>query len=83
MNIKLEADKIAIALFISLLLYIGPGAIFNHELSHEYPYGYMASDAFQHQVRAEAIKDAGNFRYEAEYISKGFEKVVGRYPPVI
>ena len=62
---------------------MGPGNFFDHKIRHEFPYGYYASDAFQHQVRAEAIKDAGNFRYEATYISKGFENVVGRYPPVI
>jgi len=50
---------------------------------HVFPYGYYASDTFQHQVRADAIKDAGNFRNEAFYISKGAENIVGHYPPLI
>lgn len=52
-------------------------------LSHEFPYGYLASDAFQHQTRAESIKDAGNYRNEASYIVMGIENAVGYYPPVL
>lgn len=70
-------------LVFSVLLLIGNANLWNHQLSHDFPYGYLASDAFQHQIRADAIKDAGNFRYEASYISHGFENAVGRYPPVI
>ena len=69
--------------FLALLLFLGPGVLLGRNISHSFPYGYFASDAFQHQIRAEAIKDAGNFRYEAAYISKGFENIVGRYPPVL
>lgn len=67
----------------SILLLIGNANLWDHKLAHDFPYGYLASDAFQHQVRAEAIKDAGNFRYEANYISRSFENAVGRYPPLI
>ena len=76
-------EKIFLILIFSILLYTGYSNLVDHSLKHNFPYGYLASDAFQHQIRAEAIKDAGNFRYEAPYISMGFEKVVGRYPPVI
>ena len=84
-NMKLPdaAEKLSLLLVFALLLFIGYGSITEHSLSHQFPYGYLASDAFQHQVRAEAIKDAGNFRYEAPYISLGFEKAIGRYPPII
>ena len=66
-----------------VILFSGPGILFDHKIKHDFPFAYGASDAFQHQVRAEAIKDIGNFRYEAVYISKGFENAVGRYPPAI
>ncbi len=82
-KIKLDLEKIALIVFFTIFLFIGPGSLFNHEIQHEFPYSYLASDTFQHQVRAESIKDAGNFRYEAPYISQGFEDVVGRYPPII
>ena len=82
-KIKLDMEKILLVAFFAVFLFLGPGVLFGHIIRHEVPYGYFASDPFQHQVRAEAIKDAGNFRYEATYISKGFENVVGRYPPVL
>jgi hypothetical protein len=72
-----------LAIFFSFFLFIAPGVLFDHKIKHDFPYAYMSSDAFQHQVRAESIKDAGNFRYEASYISHGFEKVIGRYPPLL
>ncbi|MAE43026.1 hypothetical protein CMO93_04595 [Candidatus Woesearchaeota archaeon] len=82
-KIKLDLEKILLILFFAIFLFLGPGTLFDHKIKHDFPFGYSASDAFQHQVRAEAIKDAGNFKYEAAYISKGIENVEGRYPPVI
>ena len=83
MGSKVNLEEAFLFAFFLVFLFAGPGTVFGHEISHDYPYGYFASDAFQHQVRAESIKEMGNFRYEATYISKGFENAVGRYPPVI
>src|SRR3989344_3858198 len=80
---KIDLEKIILLIFFALLLFLGPGTLFDHKIKHDFPFAYSASDSFQHQVRAEAIKDAGNFRYEAMYISKGIENAVGRYPPVL
>ncbi|MBI2559289.1 hypothetical protein HYW20_08260 [Candidatus Woesearchaeota archaeon] len=82
-NIKLDLEKIFLVIFLAILLFIGPGALFGHQIKHDFPYNYLSSDAFQHQVRAESIKDAGNFRYEANYISLGLDNIIGRYPPVL
>ncbi|MEK6946853.1 MAG: hypothetical protein AABX32_04565 [Nanoarchaeota archaeon] len=82
-QIKLDFEKIVLAVFFGILLFIGPGNLFGHKIMHDFPYGYYASDPFQHQIRAEAIKDAGNFKYEAFYISRGFDNIVGRYPPLL
>ena len=82
-KIKFDLEKIILAVFLVVILYLGPGILFDHKIKHDFPFAYGASDAFQHQVRAEAIKDAGNFRYEAIYISKGLENAIGRYPPVV
>ncbi len=82
-KIRIGTEKIILSLFFIAYLFIGPAILFDYKIKHDFPYAYFASDAFQHQARAEAIKDAGNFRYEANYISLGFEKVVGRYPPLI
>jgi hypothetical protein len=78
---KISLEKIVLAIFFVVILYLGPGILFDHQIKHDFPFAYSASDAFQHQVRAEAVKDMGNFKYEASYISKGFENSIGRYPP--
>lgn len=80
---KLNIEAVVLAVFFALFLFLGPGSLFDHKIRHDFPYAYFASDTFQHQTRAEWIKDAGNFRYEAHYISRGFENTVGRYPPMI
>lgn len=80
---KFNAENVLLAVFVIILLFVGPGVLMNHELHHDHPYGYSASDAFQHQVRAESIKDMGGFRYEASYIAIGLEETVGRYPPIL
>lgn len=76
-------EKIVLVLFFALMLYIAFSALFEQRLSHDYPLGYKASDTFQHQIRAESIKEMGNYRYEAPYIAAGFDNVVGFYPPVM
>ncbi len=43
----------------------------------------MASDTFQHQIRADSIKQMGNYRYEAPYIAGGFKDAIGFYPPLM
>lgn len=82
-KIKIDLEKIFLIIFFAIFLFIGPGILFGHGIKHDFPYAYLASDAFQHQVRAEAVKDAGNFKYESPYISLGFKGIVGRYPPLI
>jgi len=80
---KINLEKIILSIFFIVVLFLGPGVLFGHKIAHDFPFAYSASDAFQHQVRAEAIKDMGNFRYEASYISSGIEGTVGRYPPIM
>lgn len=81
MKMKLETPYLIV--IFGLLLFFGVGNLWNHELRHEFPYGMFASDAFQQQVRSEGITDAGNYRNEPSYIVKGYDDVVGYYPPVI
>ena len=82
-QIKIDLESIYLIFAFSLLLFIGYSNLVDHKLNHEFPYGYLASDAFQHQVRAQSIKDMGNYRNEASYVVFGIEDVIGYYPPVI
>ena len=82
-QIKLDIEKIFLVLFFGVFLLLGNGFLFGHRLQHDYPYAYLASDAFQHQTRAQGIKDAGNYRNEPSYIVMGVQNAVGYYPPVL
>ncbi|MBI4016512.1 MAG: hypothetical protein HY363_02350 [Candidatus Aenigmarchaeota archaeon] len=75
-------ELVVLLFFSSALLWVGIGDIWSHRISHDFPYAYLATDTFQHQTRAQWIKDAGNYQYEAPYYSAGFKDVVGFYPPL-
>lgn len=79
----MNLEKPYLAIVFATLLFLGISNLGDHRLQHEFPYGYLASDTFQQQTRAEGIKDAGNYRFEPFYIVKGYQDVVGYYPPVI
>jgi len=83
MKIKYDLEKIYLILMFSILLWASSANLWEHKLSHDFPYGLLASDSFQHQIRTESIKDMGNYRYEAPYISAGFKDTIGFYPPVL
>ncbi len=76
------AEVAIMAVALTLILYLGPGAASDHRLKHDNPTGYGASDSFQHQARSEAIKGMGQYRNEAPYIVAGLTNVVGFYPPI-
>jgi len=81
-KIKLELEKIILLVFFAAMLFLGPGVWFDHNISHDFPFAYFASDSFQHQTRAEAVKDIGN-RYDAPYNVKGNDDFIILYPPVM
>lgn len=78
---KIDVEKIVLIAFFALMFSLGPGTLFDNVIDHDFPYGYAASDAFQHQVRAEWVKDQGNYVLEAPHIVAGFTDVVGYYMP--
>ncbi len=78
---KADLEKILLAAFFLLMLWISIGTFFSHELKHDFPYGYSAADAYQHQVRAEWIKEQGSYAREAPEIVAGYDDVIGYYMP--
>lgn len=82
-KIKFDLEKSYLIVMFSVILLIGYANLVDNKLSHESPFGYFASDAFQHQTRAEGIKDAGSYRNEPSYNVFGIDNVIGYYPPVI
>lgn len=79
----MNPEKPYLLIVFGLLLYLGMSNLMSHRLQHDFPYGYLASDAFQQQTRAEGIADAGNYRHEPFYIVKGYNDVIGYYPPLL
>ena len=59
------------------------GNLLDHKIQHDYPTNYIQNDAFQHQQRAESIKEMGNYRNEIPYLVSGFTNVIGFYGPQI
>ncbi|MBI2143971.1 hypothetical protein HYU17_02360 [Candidatus Woesearchaeota archaeon] len=82
---KAEAiiETVLLLAFFSAILYLGPAAAAQHQIRHDYPVGYAASDSFQHQARAESIKQMGQYRNEAPHIVAGLTDIIGFYPPVL
>ncbi len=70
-------------LIFSTLLWTSIATLWDHRLKHDFPYGYMASDTFQHQVRVESIKLMGNYKFEAPYIVAGYTDNPGFYMPIM
>ena len=79
----MKVEKVFLVVVFGLMLFLGFSNLWDYRLQHEFPYSYMASDAFQQQTRTEGIKDAGNYRTEPFYIVKGMKGVIGYYPPVM
>ena len=79
----MNLEKPYLIVVFSLLLFLGVSNLMGHRLQHDFPYGYLASDAFQQQTRAEGIADAGNYIHEPFYIVKGYADVIGYYPPLL
>lgn len=75
-------EIIFLLIFSGIMLWIGLADSWGHKIEHDFAYSYLASDTFQHQTRAQWIKDAGNYKYEAPYYSAGLTKIVGFYPPI-
>ena len=82
-RIETFLEAAVIFAFFTAILFLGPATASEHKVTHDYPVGYGASDAFQHQSRADAIKSMGQYRNEAPYMMVGRQDIVGFYPPVL
>lgn len=84
---EIKLNKILECIFLllisALLLYTGLALVWDYKIEHPYPWGYYATDAFQHQTRAQWIKDSENYRFEAPYYSSNLKDIVGFYPPIL
>lgn len=83
LKLKLDFEKIYLIIIFFFILWAGVANLWDYKINHDFPFSYMASDTFQHQVRIDSIKQMGNYRYEAPYIAGGFKDAIGFYPPLM
>lgn len=57
---KVRWEYLLLALFSLLFLLFGPSRLLDGRISHPFPYGYFASDAFVHQTNADALNYLGS-----------------------
>ena len=80
---KIKLEHVFLLIIFATLLQTGVSNLWDNKLSHDYPYSYLAGDAFQHWVRTDGIKDTESYKTRAPFQSYGYEDVIGDYPPII
>ncbi len=72
-----------LAVFSAVFLYLALGEPWGHTIAHEYPYSYLASDAYLHQAMAQYAKDSGRVKFAAPYSIGGYEESMDMHPPML
>jgi hypothetical protein len=83
MNKENLIEIVFIALLFTFLLYIGPGEVFQHKLSHDKPVQYGATDGFLYAMLTNHVKETGNFRFNPFYSTAGFNDSIAYHPPML
>ena len=78
---KIKPFDIFIVFVFSALLWIGPANFLLREISHPFPTGYFASDAFQNANLAEYTKYTGFYHEYPIYYNHGREEAINPYYP--
>ncbi len=79
----MKLEKLLLFIFFVLFLWSSIGTLWDYKIVHGFPFALMASDAFQHQTRTEAIKAQGNYFFEPFWIVAGWTDNLGFYPPLM
>ncbi len=77
---KLDFEHVFLAVFMVIFLATGMG-VYEQKLSHEFPVGYFASDAFFHQAEATYMTEQGKVKYASPAIVGGRTDVYDIHPP--
>ncbi len=82
MKIKIDYELVILVAFLIFINFIGYANLMDNKMIHEYPFGYKSNDMFERAFLAESIKDVGNFKYLAPYLSQGLSNTVSHYYPL-
>lgn len=67
----------------SIFLWAGLSNLWDHQIKHDFPYGYLASDNFMHLSYAESIREQGHYKTNPPHMSWGFNDTVGFQPSIL
>lgn len=59
---------------------MGPANVLDNKISHDFPFGYFASDSFWHHTFADTVAREGSFKYYPYSYNGGFEKITAFNP---
>jgi hypothetical protein len=82
-RIKFNLEYTTIIIFMGVFLYLGVANPWDNTLAHDFPYSYLASDAFFHQSVAQHTKDVGRYWFTPSYEVGGHKGVFEQHPPVL
>ncbi|MEM4254074.1 MAG: hypothetical protein QXR48_01670 [Candidatus Woesearchaeota archaeon] len=83
MNRENLIEIIFLIIVFGCLLYIGPGEVFQHQLKHEKPVQFGATDGFLYVMLTRHVAETGNFRYNPFYSVAGFNDSIAYHPPLM
>ncbi len=76
-------ERLALFVLIITLLVIGPANIWDKNISHDYPYGFYAQDAFIFTSYQWWLSESGNWKLLAPSLSRGFTDVIQSQPSLL
>ncbi|MBI2662478.1 glycosyltransferase family 39 protein [Candidatus Woesearchaeota archaeon] len=68
---KLKSEQIYILIIFGILLFLGFASLFSNKLTHDFPQGFNANDAFYKYNRAHNLAETSNWKNIEEYTVEG------------
>lgn len=76
------AELAFLIIIFGTLLYIGAGSVFQHELKHDKPVQFGATDGYVYAKVTRGVYDLGHFRTHPDYASLWYNDSVAYHPPL-
>ncbi|MBN2454048.1 hypothetical protein JXB11_00730 [Candidatus Woesearchaeota archaeon] len=83
MKFRLSLEGVYLLLILAMILFAGPGILFNKSLTHSTPQGFLASDSYWHYSLAQYVREQGKYDLMPPSMVAGYEDVVGFNPPML
>jgi hypothetical protein len=83
MNRETLIEVVFLAVLFGLLVFIGPGEVFQHQLVHNKPVYFGAGDGYLYAMFSNWVYDQGDFRHNPPYGSASFTDSIAYHPPML